>query len=112
MKFQIGLSSKNKRKTFSIPVPEFFFAIDFEKLALEIYPHRKLHDRLLDIFTDLLKKSKDQDEVNKSGIKIFDGSASEIQLEAWEDGKHIYVARGQKYYCPCIIGLECILRKK
>lgn len=96
-----------KVRFYTIKLPEIFEDIDIDKLALNTYPYKPIKDRLLEVFTSIYIASEKQSSSSANAV-IFEGSPSEIQMEIWENGKHILLARGMKFFCPCLIGKECI----
>lgn len=108
-KIDVAVTTTTKKRHITFHLPDCMSDLNFDKLALDIYPHKSLKDRLMQVFVDLYVSYQKCAKINES-LKVFSGSKGEIQMEVWEEGKHIILAKGEKWLCPCNIGQECIFK--
>lgn len=109
MRIAIRKASKNKKtRWYYIRLSDKFEDFDFDEMALQVYPYYSLKERLARVFYDIYEAYKKEYEIkSEDNMKIYNGKSSEIQMEVWENGKHILLAKGEKWLCPCNMGYEC-----
>ncbi|MEM4134448.1 MAG: hypothetical protein QXV73_04550 [Candidatus Micrarchaeia archaeon] len=108
MKIHTQIKKKSLRRTYTIELPELFDELDFDKLALEMPPHIPIRERIRVIFNEIYRYHQKKNELD---LQVFKGKKSEIQMEIFKSDKHILLAKGQEWYCPCVIGADCIMKE-
>lgn len=122
---KVMLRSKKRRKFFTVPLPDWVFDFDLDKISLNSKPYVPMAQRLAFTILDLLEEHKKIAELPKEiSVKtadnstiqleydIYEGKKKDIVMESWEKGKHCIVSAGKKYYCPCVINQTCVMKTK